>query len=101
MTPTWRVSPAPAADGMTAAVSGAGRRRGACVRLWALLHAPALLAGLSGARPTPPSLRTTAGGWPAGGRGDGLRAQAVLGQRVPDPPGLRGSDPAVDRQRLP
>jgi hypothetical protein len=33
---------------MTAAVSGAGRRRGACVRLWALLHAPALLAGLSG-----------------------------------------------------
>jgi hypothetical protein len=48
MTWTWRVSPVRAADGMTPAVSGKARRRGAGVRLWVLLHAPALLAGRSG-----------------------------------------------------
>ena len=48
MTSTWRVSPVRAADPMTAAVSGRERRRGVRARLWALLHAPALLAGLTG-----------------------------------------------------
>ena len=43
-TGTWRVR---AADRMTSTVGSAGRRR-AAVRLWALLHAVALLGGVSG-----------------------------------------------------
>ncbi len=48
-TEIWRASPIRRADGMTSAVSstGSGSRR-VGVRLWALLHAPALLASVGG-----------------------------------------------------
>jgi hypothetical protein len=46
-TGTWPASPVRAADGMTSTVRSAGRHR-AGVRLWALLHAAALLRGASG-----------------------------------------------------
>ena len=48
-TGTWRASPIGGADGMASTLSSAGRsRRRVGVRLWALLHAPALLGGASG-----------------------------------------------------
>jgi hypothetical protein len=48
-TEIWRASPIPRADGMASAVSSSesGSRR-VGVRLWALLHAPALLGSIGG-----------------------------------------------------
>ena len=48
-TEIWRAAPIPRADGMASAVSSAdsGSHR-VGVRLWALLHAPALLGSIGG-----------------------------------------------------
>jgi len=48
-TEIWPASPIRRADGMASTVSSAGRSsRRVGIRLWAVLHAPALLGGTSG-----------------------------------------------------